>query len=53
VEPVLAAESEEGDEGAATPVVDAGNNITYVDVLAVASGGGGGGGGKGKGKPEK
>lgn len=41
VEPVLAAESEE--EGAATPVVDDANNLSYVDVLAVASGGGGGG----------
>lgn len=44
VEPVLAAEADEG--GAATPVVDDSNNISYVDVLAVA--GGGGGGGKGK-----
>jgi hypothetical protein len=43
----LAAESDEGDEGAATPVVDGFNNISYVDVQAVA-GGGGGGGGKGK-----
>jgi hypothetical protein len=43
-EPVLAAESDEGDEGAATPVVDDANNLSYVDVLAVASGGGGGGG---------
>jgi hypothetical protein len=43
-EPVLAAE--EGETGAATPVVDSTNNISYVDVLAVA--GGGGGGGKGK-----
>lgn len=40
-EPVLAAE--EGETGAATPVVDDTNNISYVDVLAVASGGGGGG----------
>jgi hypothetical protein len=40
-EPVLAAE--EGETGAATPVVDDANNISYVDVLAVASGGGGGG----------
>lgn len=46
VVPVLAAE--EGETGAATPVVDDANNISYVDVLAVASGGGGGGGGKGK-----
>jgi len=45
-EPVLEAESEEGDEGAATPVVDDVNNLSYVDVLAVTSGGGGGGGGK-------
>lgn len=50
VEPVLAAE--EGETGAATPVVDDSYNISYVDVLAVASGGGGGGGG-GKGKPRK
>lgn len=42
-EPALAAESDEGDEGAATPVVDDANNLSYVDVLAVASGGGGGG----------
>ncbi|NHA14331.1 hypothetical protein [Thioalkalivibrio sp. XN279] len=41
-EPVLAAEEDE--TGAATPVVDSFNNISYVDVLAVASGGGGGGG---------
>jgi hypothetical protein len=40
-ESVVAAE--EGETGAATPVVDDGNNISYVDVLAVASGGGGGG----------
>jgi hypothetical protein len=49
VEPVvelLAAESDEGDEGAATPIVDGLNNISYVDVEAVASGGVGGGGGK-------
>jgi hypothetical protein len=45
VETVLAAE--EGETGAATPVVDDVNNISYVDVLAVASGGGGGGGKKG------
>lgn len=51
VEPVLAAEADEGDEGAATPVVDDLDNISYVDVLAVASGGGGGGG-KGGGKPK-
>jgi hypothetical protein len=33
----------EGETVAATPVVDDTNNISYVDVLAVASGGGGGG----------
>jgi hypothetical protein len=49
VEPVLAAVVlEEGETGAATPVVDGLNNISYVDVLAVGSGGGGGGGGKKK-----
>jgi hypothetical protein len=40
--------AEEGETGAATPVVDDANNISYVDVLAVGSGGGGGGGGKKK-----
>ena len=43
-EPLAAAESEEGDEGAATPVVDHELNLSYVDVQAVAGGGGGGGG---------
>jgi hypothetical protein len=43
-DPVLAAE--EGETGAATPVVDDANNISYVDVLAVGGGGGGGGGGR-------
>ena len=33
-------ESEEGDEGAATPVVDGGRNISYVDVEVVGGGGG-------------
>lgn len=47
-EPGVTAESEEGDEGAATPVVDQMLNISYVDVQAVAGGGGGGGGGKPK-----
>jgi len=36
----VAAESDEGD-GAATPVVDAANNISYVDVEVVGGGGGG------------
>ena len=43
-EPVAAlaeSESDEGDEGVATPVVDATNNISYVDVQVVAGGGGG------------
>ena len=43
VPPVVAlteSESEEGDEGAATPVVDDTNNISYVDVQVVAGGGG-------------
>lgn len=48
VTPEAAAESDEGDEGAATPVVDQALNISYVDVHAVAGGGGGGGGGKPK-----
>jgi hypothetical protein len=43
-EPVAAAESEEGDEGVATPVVVPELNLSYVDVQAVAGGGGGGGG---------
>lgn len=34
-------ESEEGDEGVATPVVDAANDISYVDLEVVAGGGGG------------
>ncbi|NGP54791.1 hypothetical protein [Thioalkalivibrio sp. XN8] len=38
-----AAESDDGDEGAATPVVDHDLNLSYVDVQAVAGGGGGGG----------
>jgi hypothetical protein len=44
--PVVISESEsdEGDEGAATPEVDGGLNISYVDVEAVGGGGGGGGG---------
>ncbi|MFO7663865.1 MAG: hypothetical protein R6X18_14905, partial [Chloroflexota bacterium] len=51
--PALAAE--EGETGAATPVVDSTNNISYVDVLAVAGGGGGGGnkGGGGGNKPPR
>ena len=42
--PVVTTESEsdEGDEGAATPEVDGGLNISYVDVEAVGGGGGGG-----------
>ena len=41
-DPVAAADSDEGDAGAATPVVDGALNISYVDVHAVAGGGGGG-----------
>ena len=39
---VSESDSDEGDEGVATPVVDAVNNISYVDVQVVAGGGGGG-----------
>jgi hypothetical protein len=48
-DPVAATESDEGDdgdEGAAEPVVDPSSNISFVDVLAVGGGGGGGGGKK-------
>jgi hypothetical protein len=39
----ISVESEDEEEPVATPKVDAANNLSYVDVLAVAGGGGGGG----------
>jgi hypothetical protein len=47
--PTVETEADDGDEGAATPVVE--GSLTYVDVQAVLGGGGGGGGGKNPNRP--